>query len=140
VHLFPLDVFGEADFRGVRFVIEDMAGNIHVCLHGSRFHERLQSEKPPAPGDHGVLPRLSFLTTSDCGNPWTVIDAASSSMLLSASVLRTLPSQARSLLRGMVVLSVIVSSFVLSGPHGGGERGTSCRRPERAAVIGFWGD
>ncbi|MGC2659452.1 MAG: hypothetical protein WA324_15965, partial [Bryobacteraceae bacterium] len=51
----------------------------------------------------GYLPRLSFRTTSDCRRPWAEIDAASSSMFLSDSVLRTLPSQARSLLSAMVV-------------------------------------
>jgi hypothetical protein len=60
MHLFALDVFGKADFRGVRFVIEDMARNIHVSLYRSGVREGFQSEKPPASGDDGVFAALVF--------------------------------------------------------------------------------
>src|SRR5471030_2039242 len=67
-----------------------------------------------APATTAYLSFLCLRTTSDCSRPCAAMDAASSAMVVSApAVLRTLPSQATSLLSGMDVVSVITLLLLL---------------------------
>jgi hypothetical protein len=72
MHRFALHVLGEADFRRVRAVIEDMARNIRVSLDGSGFGEGFERQEPASSGNYGVFCRVcpegrSFLCLS-CGS------------------------------------------------------------------------
>jgi hypothetical protein len=61
MHGLALDIFGEADLRGISIVTDHRAGNCLVRGHLAGFGQGLQGQQAPPSGDYGIF-TAPFLT------------------------------------------------------------------------------